>query len=407
MKVLYLHQHFTLPTRAGGTRSYEMARRLIERGHSVTMVCGASDDLGLVDRYSKNVVRGNIDGIEILQISLPYSNKDGIAKRALTFVRFALLGIKIALKEDYDLVFATSTPLTAGIPGLFAKWFRGKKFVFEVRDLWPELPRALGMKNPFLLWGMGFLEWLSYRFADGCIGLSPGICEGIAKRSKKGKPIEMVPNGCDLDIFSPSLREALALKGIEAGKTVAVFTGAHGIANGLDAVLDAASVLKSMGRDDIVLAFIGDGKVKEALVSRALVEGLDNCRFYDPIPKLELNRIIASADIGLMILANVPAFYYGTSPNKFFDYISSGLPVLNNYPGWLADMIKEHNCGLAVPPNDPQAFANALVNLADNPTLRVEMGKNARQLAQTQFSRENLANKFVDFLETQHHASLG
>lgn len=407
MKVLYLHQHFTLPTRAGGTRSYEMARRLIERGHSVTMVCGASYDLGLVDRYSKNVVRGNIDGIEILQISLPYSNKDGIAKRALTFVRFALLGIKIALKEDYDLVFATSTPLTAGIPGLFAKWFRGKKFVFEVRDLWPELPRALGMKNPFLLWGMSFLEWLSYRFADGCIGLSPGICEGIAKRSKKGKPIEMVPNGCDLDIFSPSLREALALKGIEAGKTVAVFTGAHGIANGLDAVLDAASVLKSMGRDDIVLAFIGDGKVKEALVSRALNEDLDNCKFYDPVPKLQLNRIIASANIGLMILANVPAFYYGTSPNKFFDYISSGLPVLNNYPGWLADMIQENNCGLAVPPNDPQAFANALVNLADNPTLRVEMGKNARQLAQSQFSREDLANKFVDFLETQQEASLG
>lgn len=401
MNVLYLHQHFTLPTRAGGTRSYEMARRLIERGHSVTMVCGAFDDLGLVDRYSKNVLRGNIDGIEILQTSLPYSNKDGIAKRALTFVRFALLGIKIALKENYDLVFATSTPLTAGIPGLFAKWFRGKKFVFEVRDLWPELPRALGMKNPFLLWGMSFLEWLSYRFADGCIGLSPGICEGIAKRSQKGKPIEMVPNGCDLDIFSPTLRESLSLVGIEEGKTVAVFTGAHGIANGLHAVLDAASVLKSMGRDDIVLAFIGDGKVKEALVSRALVEGLGNCKFYDPVPKVELNRIIASANIGLMILANVPAFYYGTSPNKFFDYISSGLPVLNNYPGWLADMIQENNCGLAVPPNDPQAFANALVNLADNPTLRVEMSKNSRQLAQSQFSREDLANKFVDFLESQ------
>ncbi len=407
MKVLYLHQHFTLPTRAGGTRSYEMARRLIERGHSLTMVCGASDDLGLVDRYSKNVLKGNIGGIDILQISLPYSNKDGIAKRTLIFIRFALLGIKIALKEDYDLVFATSTPLTAGIPGLFAKWFRGKKFIFEVRDLWPELPRALGMKSPFLLWGMGFLEWLSYRFADGCIGLSPGICEGIAKRSQKGKPIEMVPNGCDLEIFSPTLRDSLSLEGIEEGKTVAVFTGAHGIANGLHAVMDAATVLKSIGREDIVLAFIGDGKVKEELASRALREGLDNCRFYDPVPKLQLNRIIASAHIGLMILANVPAFYYGTSPNKFFDYISSGLPVLNNYPGWLADMIQEHNCGIAVPPDDPQALANALINLADNPTLRIEMGQNARQLAETNFSREDLANKFVDFLESQQEPSLG
>lgn len=399
MKVLYLHQHFTLPTKAGGTRSYEMARRLVERGHDVTMVCGAADDLGLMERYSKNVLKGNIDGIDVLQIFLPYSNKDGIAKRAFTFLLFALLGIKIALKENFDLVFATSTPLTAGIPGLFAKWFRGKKFIFEVRDLWPELPRALGMKNPFLLLGMSFLEWVTYRNADGCIGLSPGICEGIAKRSQKGKPIEMVPNGCDLDIFSPALREPLSLEGIDSGKTVAVFTGAHGIANGLNALLNAALVLKSMRRDDIVLAFIGDGKVKEELVSRALNDGLGNCKFYEPVPKLRLNRIIASAHVGLMILADVPSFYYGTSPNKFFDYISSGLPVLNNYPGWLAEMIQEHNCGLVVSPNDPQALANALISLADNPTQRILMGQNARNLAESEFSREDLANKFVDYLE--------
>ncbi|MEA5005218.1 MAG: glycosyltransferase family 4 protein [Rikenellaceae bacterium] len=400
MKVIYFHQHFTLPTGAGGTRSYEMALRLVERGHSVTMVCGATYDLGLVDRYSKHVCKGNIHGINILQISLPYSNKDRIAKRFFTFVRFAMLGIKIALKEEYDLVFATSTPLTAGIPGLFAKWFRGKKFVFEIRDLWPELPRALGMKNPILLWGMGFLEWISYHTADCCIGLSPGICEGIAKKSQKGKQIEMVPNGCDLDIFNPSLRKSLSLKGIEHDKTVAVFTGAHGIANGLDAVLDAASVLKSMGRDDIVLVFIGDGKVKENLVVRASKEGLYNCKFYNPVAKVELNSIIASADIGLMILANVPAFYYGTSPNKFFDYISSGLPVLNNYPGWLSDMIKEHTCGLVVPPDDPQAFAKALIQLTDNTEDRDIMGYNARMLAESKFSRITLTNKFVDILES-------
>ncbi|PKO98520.1 MAG: glycosyltransferase WbuB [Bacteroidetes bacterium HGW-Bacteroidetes-8] len=399
MKVLYFHQHFTIPTGSGGTRSYEMAHRLVERGHKVIMVCGETSKLELPEMYLKNVKKGVIDGINVLQISLPYSNRDGIAKRTLTFLRFALLGIKIALNEKYDIVFATSTPLTAGIPGLFAKWFRGKKFVFEVRDLWPKLPKALGMKNPLLLWGMSFLEWISYRNADGCIGLSPGICDGIAKKSQKGKRIEMVPNGCDLNIFTPSLREPLSLEGIDSSKIVAVFTGAHGIANGLNAVLDVASTLKAMGRDDIVLAFIGDGKVKEKLVSRAFKERLDNCRFYDPVPKLQLNKIIASVDIGLMILANVPAFYYGTSPNKFFDYISSGLPVLNNYPGWLADIIQEHNCGFVIPPNDPQSFANELINLADNPILRYKMGQNARHLAESKFSRAVLANKFVDFLE--------
>src|SRR5699024_5287399 len=210
-----------------------------------------------------------------------------------------------------------STPLTAGIPGIFTKWFKKdkKKFVFEVRDLWPELPKALGMKNPFLLRGMSILEKLSYRKADACIGLSPGICEGIAKRAQFGKKITMIPNGADIDLFYKGDRVNLQLSGIKPTDVVAIFTGAHGIANGLDAVLNAAAVLKEKNREDIILAFIGDGKLKTELVARVKKENLTNCRFYDPVPKTELTKIMASADIGLMILKNVPAFYYGTSPN--------------------------------------------------------------------------------------------
>ena len=106
--------------------------------------------------------------------------------------------------------------------------------------------------------------------------------------------------------------------------------------------------------------FIGDGKMKPHLMKRAQMEQLDNCRFYDPMPKKELNKIVASADLGLMVLSDVPAFYYGTSPNKFFDYISSGLAVLNNYPGWLADMIQENKLGLVVAPNNANAFCRRL-----------------------------------------------
>ena len=314
-------------------------------------------------------------------------------------MKFGWKGIQIALKEDYDLLFATSTPLTAGVPGIVMKLFRKKKFIFEVRDLWPELPKALGMKNPFLLWGMSVLEWLSYHCADACVGLSPGICEGIKRRSQSGKRIAMIPNGCDLEIFKPSSRVNLSLDGISATDKVAVFTGAHGIANGLDAVLDAASVLKKKGRKDIVLAFIGDGKMKPHLMKRAQMEQLDNCRFYDPMPKKELNKIVASADLGLMVLSDVPAFYYGTSPNKFFDYISSGLAVLNNYPGWLADMIQENKLGLVVAPNNANAFAEGLMKLMDNDTYRAECGQRARVFAETNFSRKSLANRFVTFLE--------
>ena len=398
MKILYFHQHFQIPTQAGGTRSYEMAKALIAAGHQVTMVCGEAAKLNLPQTKKKYIYRGDVDGIDVIQIALPYSNNDGIAKRMMTFLKFAAAGVKIALHEDYDLVFATSTPLTAGIPGIAAKIFRRKKFIFEVRDLWPELPKALGMKNPFLLAGMSILEWMSYHAADKAIGLSPGICDGIRRRSQKNKPIVMIPNGCDLQIFTPANKGKLNLAGISESDKVAIFTGAHGIANGLDAVLDAASVLLKRGRNDIKIAFIGSGNQKNRLQERAKNENLTNCLFYAPVPKIELNRIVASADIGLMILKNVPAFYYGTSPNKFFDYIASGLPVLNNYPGFLADHITKAKCGLVVPPEDSEAFADALIRLADSPEMRKEYGINARKLAEQSFSRNKLSSEFVDFL---------
>ncbi|HTB63820.1 MAG TPA: glycosyltransferase family 4 protein [Opitutales bacterium] len=402
MRVLYFHQYFNTPRGAGGIRSYEFARRLIARGHQVTMVCviDDTDPLDLPGPPGALIHRGVIDGIDVIQFRLTYSNYQSLPQRARIFMRYALRGIGLALKLDYDIVFATSTPLTAGIPGIFARYLRSKPFVFEVRDLWPELPKAMGVvTNPLVLSALSALEWVSYRAASACIGLSPGIGQGIVRRSRKRLPIAVIPNAADLDLFHPGKREDLRLDGIGPKDFVAVFTGAHGLANGLDAVLDAAAELKLRGRNDIKLVFIGEGKLKPKLVERAQHEGLDNCRFFGLMPKQKLNEIISCADAGLMILANIPAFYYGTSPNKFFDYISAGLPVINNYPGWLADMILQHRCGLAVPPGNPAAFADALCRLADHPELRREFSANSRHLAETKFSRSLMADKFVDWLE--------
>lgn len=403
MHVLYFHQYFNTPRSAGGTRSYEMAQRLLQRGHKVTMVCvsqGQNKDLELSGSDKDLFRRGVVDGIDIIQFNLEYSNHQSLLQRAWLFICYAVVSIYFALTLDYDLVFATSTPLTAGIPGIFAKLLRRKPFVFEVRDLWPELPRAMGVvTNPFVLAGMSILELMAYRMASSCIGLSPGIKEGIARRSSKGKKVNMIPNGCDLDIFVPGDREKLELPGITPDDCVAVFTGAHGIANGLHAVLDAAKILKERNRKDIKLFFIGDGKLKPDLIARSQREELRNCFFLDPMPKVKLGKIVSCADVGLMILDNIPAFYYGTSPNKFFDYIASGLPVLNNYPGWLAEMISKYNCGIAVPPGDPHAFADALCRLADSRHDRPILSKNARSLAEKYFNRDLLANQFVDFLE--------
>ncbi len=405
MKILYFHQHFSTPKGATGTRPYEMAKHLIRRGHEVTLVCGSSVDgqTGVTSEPVDGLRRGNVDGINVIEIWLPYSNFDGLFKRAVIFLRFAMKSIGIAKKEHYDLLFASSTPLTASIPGIAMRIIKPHRpFVFEVRDLWPELPRAMGMKNPFLLGGMSLLEKFSYLAMRGGIALSPGIREGMRKRTPEKTPIELVPNGCDFDLFQPSdgqfdaetLPAGYPRQGLRC-----VFTGAHGLANGLDAVLDVGKVLKERRRKDIHLIFVGGGRLKPQLVKRKEAENLDNCLFFDFLPKEKLSKVMGQTDVGLMILANIPAFYYGTSPNKFFDYIASGLPVLNNYPGWLADMIEENNCGMAVEPERPDLFADALEKLADNPAARQEMGNNSRQLAERSFDRQTLANTFVDFLE--------
>jgi len=402
MKILYYHQHFSTPDGSTGTRSYEMATALVARGHDVTMICGSSNTgrTGLSTTFAKGRREGLVDGIHVVEFELPYSNRDSFLKRTGAFLKFAMRGVGVALGRDYDLLFATTTPLTAGIPGIFAKLLRRKPFVFEVRDLWPELPRAMGViTNPVILWAMSVLEWLSYRLADACIGLSPGIVEGIAKVGVAQDKITMIPNGCDLELFDPVNAKPLRPEGVAETDFCAVFTGAHGMANGLDAVLDAAKVLKEKGRDDIRLVFIGDGKLKPGLVQRTESEKLDNCLFLKPVPKRQLTSLMHGCDVGMMILANVPAFYFGTSPNKFFDYIASGMPVLNNYPGWLAGLVTEHDCGIAVSPENPEAFADALILLADDRARARQVGLNSRSLAEAKFNRSDLAESFCDWLE--------
>ena len=406
MRILYFHQHFTTPKGSSGTRSYEFAQALIRRGHQVTMVCGQMDrdSLNLPFDEKRGWSRGSIDGIDVIALPLSYSNHDGIGRRLITFFKYAVKSIKIALDFDYDIVFATSTPLTAALPGIFSSWLKGKKFIFEVRDLWPELPRAMGMKNPILLGGMWAIEGCAYRSSIACVGLSPGIVQGIRHRSAKNHPIALIPNGCDLEIFKLQPKSTIKIEGIKQGDFVAGFTGAHGKANGLDAIIEAARELKKRNIKNIKFLLIGDGSEKARLQKIAASEQLASVVFHPPISKLALAQITAQLDCGLMFLDNIPAFYYGTSPNKFFDYISAGIPVINNYPGWLAEMIKENQCGIAVPPKNTTVLVEALTALSADPNLCRKMGQSARGLAEKEFSRQKLANQFCDFIE--HQSSL-
>jgi glycosyltransferase involved in cell wall biosynthesis len=403
MHVLYFHQHFSTLDGSTGTRSYEISKQLLASGHRVTMVCGSAvlSKSGLDGPFIDGRRDGCVDGIQVIELELPYSNYDGFFRRVWTFLRFAFRSMGLALTLEYDLVFATSTPLTAAVPGICARWLRRKPFVFEVRDLWPELPRAMGViRNPLVLLMMDWLEFLAYHSADYCVALSPGIAQGIVGRGIEESRVIIAPNGCDLNLFSPGAMPLPEIPHLPPEAFVATFTGAHGAANGLEIVLGVAAELRRRGRDDIILLFIGDGKEKPRLVARARREELNNCIFLDPLPKKLLAQFLCRrANVGLMVLANVPAFYYGTSPNKFFDYLASSLPILVNYPGWMAEMITREDAGVVVPPEDPVAFADALVQLADNKTLTVQMGRKGRGLAEREFVRENLAARCVLTME--------
>lgn len=414
MQLLYIHQHFTVPAGTNGIRSYQMARRMVARGHSVVMVCGRGREgqTGLSGPFRRGVRRGSVDGISIIEIDLAYSNSDGFLRRTVTFLRFMMRSLRVVLTEKYDVVLATTTPLTVAIPGIAARWLRGKPFVFEVRDLWPELPRAMGViRNPVALAMLGALEWAAYRSAHRLIGLSPGIVEGIRKRAGPAAQVRMVPNGCDNEIFAPDT-DALARKARAGNGFTVIFAGAHGLANGLDSVLDAAVVLQERKRDDIRFLLVGDGMCKPVLEARARAEAIANVEFRPPVKKTELVAIMHSADVGLQVLADVPAFYRGTSPNKFFDYLAAGLPVLNNYPGWLAELIGDTDCGMAVPPRDAKAFADAIEALADEPQRARAMAKNGLALATGAFARDRLSDQWADWVEgvlpvAERHRTVG
>lgn len=405
MKVLYYHQHFSTPNGAAGIRSYQMAQALIKAGHQVSMVCGSYDvgQTGLTTEFKKGMRRGIVDDIEVIELELPYGNKDSFLKRIFIFIKFALRSCKLALNEKYDVILTTSTPLTVALPGIVAKKLRKKIFVFEVRDLWPELPIAMNIiRNGFVVFLLKKFEKMAYKNASHCIGLAPGIADGISKQLKLSNKVTMIPNGSDNQLFDsiPAQSNFINNFSLDPTRFYAAYTGTHGLANGLDKILDAAEVLLQRKNNNIILLFIGTGKLKSQLQERVKKENLTNCVFLNSMPKIDLVALIKSVNVGLMTLANIEAFYYGTSPNKFFDYLAAGIPVINNYPGWVADLIKKHQCGIAIEPDNPEKFADALEALANDKNLTENYGINARKLAESMFDREQLSEQFVTCIES-------
>lgn len=399
MRILYIHQFFaTRESELGLIRSYEFSRRWVEQGHEVTIVTSSSR---LPKEFSeKRLVDGVIDGIRIRSVRVPYSNYMGYGRRLGSFAAFMLGATWLAASAGkHDVVFATSTPLPVGVPGYLASAMTGAPFVFEVRDLWPEAAIQMGAIKRHGLLGMvaKSLERFLYRRAAQIVALSPGMAAGVIAEGIAPQRVHMVPNSSDLDLFTPGPRDRkLVSKYGLAHKFVVGYAGAIGPSNAVeDNVPEAARILHERGRDDVVFLIAGDGKSMPVLTER--IAQLDNVRLIGSVPKSEIPVLTRTADILMVLFADKPILATN-SPNKFFDGLASGKPMLVNSNGWTREIVEDNECGIYFPAEDGVALADAIERLADDRALRKRMGVNARAIAERAFSRDLLAEQVLEVL---------
>ena len=400
MKILYIHQYFSTPDSTIPGRSYEFGRRLVEHGHEVHMLCSDAYLTKLPPGRQGSVHSMEVEGINVHAVRCAYRQTMSPLRRILAFLTFVYFSrAAISRMGDFEVVFATSTPLTVGIPGMFAARRRRCPLVFEVRDLWPELPIKLGyLKNPLARWAARFLERKIYSRSARIVALSPFMVDGVAKTGFPKERIHFIPNCSDLDINRPKSKdpEFRRRMGWADDAVVVLYPGTLGFANGLHAVIDAAPYLQESA-PNVTIALVGEGNEKKSLTARVIGEKLTNVVISEPIPRMDLPRLLNSADIGLISLKDNPVLF-GSSPNKFFDFLSVGKPIVMNCDLWLGEILKEFNCGIPVEPSNPKVLAEAITRLANDEELRRNMGANSRRAAEQRFDRDKLAKQLEGVL---------
>jgi glycosyltransferase involved in cell wall biosynthesis len=346
-----------------------------------------------------------VEGMRVVSVAAAYNDPHagtamGGWRRMLRFYEFARAATRVGRTlERPDLVFATHTPLTTGLAGIRLGRHFDVPFVFEVRDLWPEALVNVGaLGNPLVIWWLKRMARRIYRRADHIVALSPGMKEGVVRAGIAESHITMIPNGSDLDLFRPDLDGSASRRRLGlADRFAAIYFGAMGHANGLEYVIEAGRMLAERGANHIVLVLHGSGGRRAALERLTREYALQNVVFSDLIAdKEEVARIVAGCDVCLTIYR--AAEEHTWSPNKMFDALAAGKPVLVNVPGWLGETIEANRCGRSLDPARPEALADALEALARDPDLCREMGRHARALAEREFDRNLLAGRLEEVL---------
>ncbi len=391
MRILYIHQYFKTPQEGGAIRSWYIATAMVKAGHEVVMVTSHNED-----NYSEQ----KIDGIHVHYLPVKYKNSFGFLRRMLSFLLFAHKAYYFSSDiPSLDFAYITSTPLTVGLVALKLKKKHLIPYIFEVRDLWPEIPIKMGLlRNPVLKYISRYLEKKIYTKASKLIVLSPGI-EHYIKGFQLNTPIFLFPNMSDCNFFSLNQsRDKYLIDQFDSKqKFIISYFGSIGRSNALEYLLNIAFISEKEDWD-IIFLIIGDGAMREKLVKIAMTKGLKKVHFIKHLNKFELLKYLSVTDAAYISFANFPVLE-NSSPNKFFDALASGKLIISNTGGWIRELIEEYACGIYYHPEKSRTFFDQIKPFLQDPGRLREVKKNARKLAEMQFDRHILTEKLMKCLE--------
>jgi len=377
----------------GSTRSYEFAKRLVLSGHEVHMITSQRNLIEDGMSYIENV-----DDIKVYWLYVPYDNSFSYIKRILAFIKFIFLSTKVALRINCDVVLASSTPLTVAIPAILYKKINKVPMVFEVRDLWPEIPVAIGaIKSKLLIFLAKFLEKSAYRNSKYVIALSPGMKNGIEKAGMSENSIIVIPNSCDTNLFNVSASRGLRFideNSFLRDKKVVIYAGTFGYINGVSYLVDLSKEMSKINKNIYFLA-VGDGKENKKLYDLARKEGVLNNNFFimKPVAKNKMPELLSAATICASLFKPYKEMW-NNSANKFFDGLAAGKPIMINYQGWQSKLLNETGSGITVSYDNISNAAKSLNNfISDDEKLR-KASLSSANLAKEKFNRDKLYSLF-------------
>lgn len=390
MRIVYIHQHFNFPWEPGWQRPWQFARRLARAGHEVTVICG-----GREKQFEE------LEGVTVRRLPVPYENAMVFQQRVRSFITFMARACWYASKVRADVVFSSSTPLTTAVPGIVASKLRRAPFVFEVRDLWPEAPVALGfVKNPVTIRAAELLEKVAYRSAEHVVALSPGMEAGVNRVSPK-TATTVVPNASDVENFAPGRERREEIRrelGWGEDETVLFYAGSFGVTYDVPWLVRLAGELAARGKNYRVVAY-GEGADTENCRKIAEEYGVDPLDILPGrIPRTEIERMLPAADFAVSTLVDNPALEVN-SLNKVFDALAAARPVIFNHGGWLPEILSKHGAGWQLS-RDPAMAAEELISGVDSQAMSSEASAAALNLARTEFDRDLLFDRFLSVLES-------